>query len=145
MFTSDNLRTLFQHRFSQASWLDCLQRLFCADELRANPDPVYFQRDEGFYCLPIPVGENLMQPWSFLTVVTIGDSLSYVTSREKQPQPSDIPMYLAALNCFTKHLSHVFFICKRKEYPLSTSKPPSQWKHFQMSSSIGIESNMLTS
>ena len=49
MFTSDNLRTLFQHRFSQASWLDCLQRLFCADELRANPDPVYFQRDEGFY------------------------------------------------------------------------------------------------
>ena len=49
MFTSDNLRTLFQHRFSQASWLDCLQRLFCADELRANPDPVYFQQDEGFY------------------------------------------------------------------------------------------------
>lgn len=49
MFTFDNLRTLFQHRFSQASWLDCLQRLFCADELRANPDPVYFQRDEGFY------------------------------------------------------------------------------------------------
>ena len=49
MFTSDHLRTLFQHRFSQASWLDCLQRLFCADELRANPDPVYFQRDEGFY------------------------------------------------------------------------------------------------
>lgn len=49
MFTSDNLRTLFQHRFSQASWLDYLQRLFCADELRANPDPVYFQRDEGFY------------------------------------------------------------------------------------------------
>lgn len=49
MFTSDNLRTLFQYRFSQASWLDCLQRLFCADELRANPDPVYFQRDEGFY------------------------------------------------------------------------------------------------
>ena len=49
MFTSNNLRTLFQHRFSQASWLDCLQRLFCADELRANPDPVYFQRDEGFY------------------------------------------------------------------------------------------------
>ena len=49
MFTSDNLRTLFQHRFSQASWLNCLQRLFCADELRANPDPVYFQQDEGFY------------------------------------------------------------------------------------------------
>ena len=49
MFTSDHLRTLFQHRFSQASWLDCLQRLFCADELRANTDPVYFQRDEGFY------------------------------------------------------------------------------------------------
>lgn len=49
MFTFDHLRTLFQHRFSQASWLDCLQRLFCADELRANPDPVYFQRDEGFY------------------------------------------------------------------------------------------------
>ena len=49
MFTSDNLRTLFQHRFNQASWLNCLQRLFCADELRATPDPVYFQQDEGFY------------------------------------------------------------------------------------------------
>ena len=49
MITSEQLRGLFQHTFHPSSWLDCLQRLFRADELRATPEPVYSQQEEGFY------------------------------------------------------------------------------------------------